>query len=72
MTKQGGRNLEFGNQRGLVAMAIKWAKGDKGFFWKDHIHPDEQENMIEFKSNLYGGKNETNQNQLKHHCLWVV
>lgn len=28
--------------RGLVTMAIEWAKGDTGFFWKEHTHPDEQ------------------------------
>lgn len=35
-------------------MATVWAKGDKEFFWKGHIHPDEQENTNKFKSNLCG------------------
>lgn len=50
-------------------MAIEWAKGDIGFSWKEHTHPDEQKNMSKFKSNLYGEKYEINQTQLKHHCL---
>lgn len=35
---------------------VGWDKGDTGFFWKEHTHPDEKKNMSKFKSNLYGDK----------------